>query len=212
MSKVKPKQVGTEENLFQLLCDHLSLGVALLDRRGRVVYLNPALKMLFDSEIHHWTDLKAFMIAMCEKSSPGDAELGETVKRIGSVMKEGQPSDIHEETVIMHKRGGGKSPITIRLTLLNNRHSLILFQGDIVDRNINCVLGEDCKTGDIPRTLRKLAHDSSNVLGAVSGYAELALDDLPDLAVSLRHFLQQILKGSARARDLVRQIEALPLQ
>ncbi len=50
-----------------------------------------------------------------------------------------------------------------------------------------------------------IAHDFNNMLAVVLGNAELALDDLEDNDEA-RHYIDQIVKASKRARDLVRQI------
>ncbi len=50
-----------------------------------------------------------------------------------------------------------------------------------------------------------IAHDFNNILFPVMGYAEMVLDDLPE-ASPLRLPLQEVLKGSLRAKDLVEQI------
>ncbi len=50
-----------------------------------------------------------------------------------------------------------------------------------------------------------IAHDFNNILAALQGYAELAYEALPAGAAG-REEVEQIMKASARARDLVRQI------
>jgi PAS domain S-box-containing protein len=50
-----------------------------------------------------------------------------------------------------------------------------------------------------------IAHDFNNILGGVLGYADLALQDTPP-GSPVRLFLQEIVAGSNRAADLVRQI------
>ena len=50
-----------------------------------------------------------------------------------------------------------------------------------------------------------IAHDFNNILAAIMGYAELTQDDLPPGHPS-QDSVEQILKGTRRARDLVRQI------
>jgi nitrogen-specific signal transduction histidine kinase len=211
MNTARQKTLKTQDNLFRLLCDNLTSGIVLLDSQGEVEYLNPSLKKLFDPEIHHWSDLKAFMIAMCEKPFPGDSELGAKISRISGFMKSGEAGGIHEETVAVHGKGGGRSCATVRVTLLENRRCLIIFQDTTGTNPFACVLMEEWRSGDTVRILRKIAHDSDNLLGAVNGYAELALGTLPDREDPLRHFIQQILKGSTRARDLMKHIDILAL-
>jgi len=52
-----------------------------------------------------------------------------------------------------------------------------------------------------------IAHDFNNILAAIMGYTELSLDEL-SRGLSVEHNLDQILKSTMRARDLVRQILA----
>jgi signal transduction histidine kinase/CheY-like chemotaxis protein len=56
-----------------------------------------------------------------------------------------------------------------------------------------------------------IAHDFNNVLGAILGNAELASMDLPE-AHPAAEGLQEIVKASIRARDLIRQILAFTRQ
>lgn len=50
-----------------------------------------------------------------------------------------------------------------------------------------------------------IAHDFNNILGAIIGYVELTQSGLPSGALAQR-YLEQVLKASHRASDLVRQI------
>ena len=51
-----------------------------------------------------------------------------------------------------------------------------------------------------------IAHDFNNVLAAIMGYAELALLDAKPGSDVVRHELEQVLSGTHRAKELVRQI------
>lgn len=211
MNATKPKTLKSQDHLFRLVCDNLTAGIALLEDRGEVEYLNPALEKMFSPDIHHWSDLKAFMIAMCEKAFPGDSELGEKINRISMFMKSGEAGGVHEETVAIHGRGGNRLCVNVRLNHLENRKCMIIFQDMTGGNSFDCASLEKWHSGDTVRILRKIAHDSDNLLGAVTGYAELALGDLPDREDPVRHFIQQILKGSSRARDLMKRIDTLAL-
>jgi len=56
-----------------------------------------------------------------------------------------------------------------------------------------------------------LAHDFNNILGAIMGYVEMALYDIPEENVG-RQNLEQVLVASHRAKDLVKQILAFSRQ
>lgn len=209
MKLAKQKIPKLQDNLFQLVCENLAAGIVLLDSQREVTYLNPALKKLFSPDIHHWSDLKAFMIAMCEKGFPGDSELGEKINRFEVFMKSAESGGVHEETVAVHGRGGTRLCVDVRLTQLENGKYMIIFQDRTGGNAFDCTSPGKWHSGDTARILRKIVHDSDNLLGAVTGYAELALGDLPDREDPVRHFIQQILKGSSRARDLMKKIDTL---
>ena len=56
-----------------------------------------------------------------------------------------------------------------------------------------------------------IAHDFNNILGAILGYAEMARDDCPAGSLVARD-LDQVIKASHRAKDLVKQILAFSRQ
>ncbi|RPH38108.1 MAG: response regulator [Desulfobulbaceae bacterium] len=56
-----------------------------------------------------------------------------------------------------------------------------------------------------------IAHDFNNILGALLGYAEIALEDCPPGSLVSTE-IEQILKAGKRARDLVKQILAFSRQ
>ena len=52
-----------------------------------------------------------------------------------------------------------------------------------------------------------IAHDFNNILGAIIGFGELAMEDVPTESAAARN-LRQVLKGGQRAKEVVRQILA----
>ena len=56
-----------------------------------------------------------------------------------------------------------------------------------------------------------IAHDFNNILGAILGYAEMAQEDSPTGSI-LRKDIDQVVKASHRAKDLVKQILAFSRQ
>ncbi|HPA78238.1 MAG TPA: response regulator [Kiritimatiellia bacterium] len=51
-----------------------------------------------------------------------------------------------------------------------------------------------------------VAHDFNNILQGITGYAELALDALPDAPQEARDYLGEIIRAGGRASELIRQI------
>ena len=83
---------------------------------------------------------------------------------------------------------------------------LILEEGDITEkRELEERVRQSEKMESLGRLAGGIAHDFNNVLAAIHGYGELLMVDLPRHS-EMADNVQQLLKASRRARDLVRQI------
>ena len=78
-------------------------------------------------------------------------------------------------------------------------------------RNLEKQLRQAQKMEAIGTLASGIAHDFNNILGAISGYTEMAMEETARES-SLYNYLEQIFKGSKRAIDLVRQILAFSRQ
>jgi signal transduction histidine kinase len=84
---------------------------------------------------------------------------------------------------------------------------------DITDRRqLEAQLQQAQKMEAIGTLVGGIAHDFNNILSAICGNLDLALDDVPRDACSLRESLTETAKATERATDLVRQILALSRQ
>ena len=79
------------------------------------------------------------------------------------------------------------------------------------ERRMQKKLAETEKFGALGQLASGLAHDFNNILGAIMGYVEMALYELPE-ETSARQSMEQVLLASHRAKDLVRQILAFSRQ
>ncbi len=181
----------------------------VLDAQGAVNYMNRSLKKRFVGDMHHWSDLKAFLVERGGGRPSVDPELGEKIGRIDHFRKTGEPGETHEEQVSFCAGNGGRSGMTIRLTLLEERDCLFVFEDTQEGAFPAGRTREQTKDPDVEKKLRKMIHDANNLLGAVTGYAELALGDLPVKEDPGRHCICQILRGISRVGELMKQIDAL---
>jgi signal transduction histidine kinase/ActR/RegA family two-component response regulator len=73
------------------------------------------------------------------------------------------------------------------------------------ERRMQAKLAESEKLSALGQMASGLAHDFNNILGAIMGYVEMALYDVPEENLA-RQSLEQVLAASHRAKDLVKQI------
>ncbi len=87
-----------------------------------------------------------------------------------------------------------------------------VFLRDVTEkRNLESQLRQAQKLEAIGTLAGGIAHDFNNILGAIVGYSEMIRDDFPPGSPGI-HNIDQVLKASTRAKDLVKQILAFSRQ
>jgi two-component system, cell cycle sensor histidine kinase and response regulator CckA len=122
----------------------------------------------------------------------------------------------------LHRRSDGVPiPVEVRLTrmALGSEDCLLAFARSLAERE-RAEAERHLLETQLQRTQRLeslgvlaggIAHDFNNVLAAISGFTELALQELPAEALA-RTYLEETVTAATRARDLVRQVLALSRQ
>ncbi len=112
------------------------------------------------------------------------------------------------------RRDGGEVFIEVSATKTTYRGEMVslAFLRDVTEhKKLEALLQQAQKMEAIGTLAGGIAHDFNNILGAIMGFTQLALYDLPE-GSPLQHKLDQVLKASERARDLVNQILAFSRQ
>lgn len=191
--------------LFDVFMDHLPALAFIKDSQGRYLYINSACKemlnltpeeMIGRRDCDLWPDETARV--MC---------LNDAV-----IAVENQVYSAIEPVVV----GDDKRHHLVTKFSILNKHQPPLLGGIAVDMtdkvraeeekaNLEQQLIQSQKMEAIGTLAGGIAHDFNNVLAAIMGYVELAMfDALPDSKIQQE--LDQVLKATYRASDLVRQI------
>jgi PAS domain S-box-containing protein len=193
------KSKSTEENLqiIEFALDSALEHVFLATREGRLLYANKSALKALGYAADEITGLTLFAVA--PDVTPED--WAETWRRASA--GEWPTFESHFLT-----KGGRTYPVTTSASHVefNGREYLFAFTHDISrEAELATQLRHAQKMEAIGTLAGGIAHDFNNILGGVLGYADLALQDTPE-ASPVRPFLQEIVVGSHRAADLVRQI------
>jgi len=120
------------------------------------------------------------------------------------------------------RKDGTRFPIMIRSSRIIRNGQLVGLRGFLIDiserikheedrKRLESQLQQAQKMEAIGTLAGGIAHDFNNILGSILGYTELAILELPDESPPRQH-MNQVLRSTTRARDLVRQILAFSRQ
>ena len=198
--------VNAEEK-FRLITENMVDCVALVDASGAYQYVTPSYRETLGYDQKEMLGITGFSI-----THPDDLE------RITRLYLEGIEKGWREtiyETRLRHK-DGHYVPLEIRTHSLNDTQGKItggvIAARDITDRKqaqdekakFENQLLQSQKMEAIGTLAGGIAHDFNNILAVIIGYAELARDK--NQKETKDKYLQEILMGAERARNLVKQI------
>jgi PAS domain S-box-containing protein len=195
------------------------IGIVLYDRSQRLIDINPAtLEMFGISDRNHF--LAPTLSGLPEISKEAQQTLLNGTVRYEAVMD----FDLAKESGTVQSKRSGKSHFDILITNLgldrefNPKGFLVVLQ-DITEhrraeealRQNERLLRQAHKMEAIGTLAGGIAHDFNNILTPIIGYTEIAMLSCPEQS-PIRSNLDQVLKASHRAKDLVRQILAFSRQ
>jgi len=112
-------------------------------------------------------------------------------------------------------KGGSKNPYELTAVPITKDSKVVAVLATLRDlterKQLERKLQQSQKLESIGTLAGGIAHDFNNILSPVMGYTELLLREVPEES-PLRIYLNEVLKGALRARDLVKQILAFGRQ
>jgi len=181
--------------------EHAAEAVLIMDKNARIEYANPAFEKITGFSLE---ESKGKIPNIIKSNIKGEIYKKEIWNEIsngkiwrGSYSNKRKNGNSYEEEITI-------SPI------YDNSGEIINFvaiRRDVTDRKkLAEQLRQAQKMEAIGTLAGGIAHDFNNIIGAIIGYAELSIEDVEDDFI-IRN-LQQILKASRRAKELVEQILA----
>ncbi len=213
-SKQAEEELRKREGHFRTLVETIPDLIWLKDKDGAYLSCNPIFERFFGA--------KAANIVGKTDYDFVDRELADFfVENDRKAMLAGKPT-INEEWITFADDGHRVLLETIKTPMYDSQGTLIGVLGigrDITERRraeeentqLQVQLQQAQKMEAIGTLAGGIAHDFNNILGAILGYAELAQEDSPPGSI-VRKDIDQVVKASYRAKDLVKQILAFSRQ
>ncbi len=191
----------TEEERVRLATaiENAAEGVLIMDENATTLYVNPAFEKITGFSLE---ESKGKIPRFLKGSKPKEKYNPEIWSRIsagqiwrGSFSNKRKDNKSYEEEITI-------SPIRDDFGKICN---FVAIRRDVTEqKRLSDQLRQSKKLEAIGTLAGGIAHDFNNIIGAISGFTELLMDDVTE--DRSRKNLQHILKATHRAKDLVQQI------
>ncbi len=200
------KRAEEELQLLSTAIEHAAESVMITDQKGTIQYVNPAFEKIAGFSRMEALGQNPRLLQSGKHDHAFYAELWDTISKggvwQGQFINKRKDGSLYEEEASI-------SPV------LDNKNEITHFvavKRDVSDQlNLEKQFHQAQKMEAIGTLAGGIAHDFNNILYAVIGFAELAMEELPEDS-PVRAKLDQILTAGGRARDLVKQILTLSRQ
>ena len=185
------------EEQYRLIAEHSRDLIVLLDSEGRVLYASPS-----HQPVLGYAPIEMIGHAAINNVHPDDRDL--MAREWAKLATKG-----HIQVTIRAQHANGEWLwLEISSSILDQQGSTVNVSRDITERKrLEAQLIQSQKMETVGRLAGGVAHDFNNLLTAITGYADLALEDLPP-ASPVRGDIKELRKAADRATNLTRQLLA----
>jgi len=185
------------EEQYRLIAEHSRDLIVLLDREGCVLYASPSHQPVLGYAAFTLIGRRALRIIHPDDREPILHEWGKLAIN-GHI----------QTTVRVRHANGNWLALETSSSILDQQGNTLNVARDVTERKqLEAQLLQAQKMETIGRLAGGIAHDFNNLLTAITGYADLALEELPPVS-PVRDDIKELRKAADRATNLTRQLLA----
>jgi len=192
-----------EKEISRILVEKSPLGISLIGKDGDYEYVNPKFVELFGYNLKDIPNGRKWF----KKAYPDPAYRQQVVSTWIKDLQESQTGQSRPRTFKVRCKDGSEKVINFRPVTMETGLQLVIYEDLTQQKHLETQLRQARKMEALGTLVGGIAHDFNNILSAIMGNAEIAQYSLPKQS-PVHYSIEQILKASGRARDLIKQILA----
>ncbi len=195
------EEILGERSKLKTLSDNAPFGMALINRRGRLTYINGKFTEIFGYSLSDVPDGKTWL----RKIYPESAYRHTVISAWREDLKDARPGERRPRVFTATCKDGAPKAIQFIFSVLASGEYLFTYEDITELRQLENQLRQAQKTEAIGTLAGGIAHDFNNILTALMGYAALIQLKM-DTSDPLRSYVDQIFVASQKAVDLTRSL------
>ncbi len=199
--KQAQESLKKEEEKFRILVEESPLGVSMIGKDGRYLYVNPKFVEMFGYDIKEIPTGRQWF----RKAFPDKTYRNQVISMWLNDRKESKEKVARPRKFPVACKDGTEKVVYFIPVMMKTGDEFILYDDITEHEKLATQLQQAQKMEAVGTLAGGIAHDFNNILSAIIGYGELAMDGVAD-GTDLKYKLQEIINAGYRARDLIKQI------
>ena len=199
--KQAEKALRQEEEKFRVLVEESPLGISFICKDAKYKYINPKFIEIFGYTLEDIPTGKEWF----KKAYPNSEYRDQVISTWIKDLKDSKVGESRPRIFKVTCKNGEEKIVHFKPVTMATGDQFVFYEDITNQQRLEDQLRQSQKTQAIGTLAGGIAHDFNNMLSPIILHTEMVLADISEKS-HLRFSLEEILKASLRAKDLVKQI------